>query len=111
MAVGPEAPTIPTFEEARHLVENQAARPESFNVTSYAGSIVVGTRAVNLDALSSSTVLFSWDTTGVSPGSYDIRIETSAVPHDANLTANTYSAGSVLLSTPELRCQPMRMQS
>ena len=81
-------------------VENQAARPESFNVTSYAGSIVVGTRAVNLDALSSSTVLFSWDTTGVSPGSYDIRIETSAVPHDANLTDNTYSAGSVLLSTP-----------
>jgi molybdopterin molybdotransferase len=26
MAVGPEAPTIPTFEEARHLVENQAAQ-------------------------------------------------------------------------------------
>ena len=81
-------------------VENQGARPESFNVTAYAGSVVVGTTHWSLQALSSEWVSFTWNTTGVAPGSYEIRIEISSEQNEANLTDNTLTAGSVLLSVP-----------
>ncbi|MDH5389639.1 MAG: hypothetical protein OEX10_00600, partial [Candidatus Bathyarchaeota archaeon] len=68
------SPTIVTQGEVVSidvLVENQGTQSETFNVTCYCDSGVVGTQLVtNLSAGDSTTLTFLWDTTGVPPGDY-----------------------------------------
>ncbi len=55
------------------VAENQGTQTETFNVTCYFDTGVVGTLLVtNLAAGNNITLNFSWDTTGVTPGTYNI---------------------------------------
>ncbi|MCP8305063.1 MAG: DUF11 domain-containing protein [archaeon] len=55
------------------VVENQGTQKESFDVTCYFDTSVIGTQRVNnLPAGHSRTLYFVWDTTGVPPDTYDI---------------------------------------
>lgn len=56
------------------VVKNQGNQEESFDVTCYFDTSVIGTQTVNnLPAGQSETLYFVWDTTGVLPGTYDIK--------------------------------------
>ena len=54
------------------VVENQGNFTETFNVTAYANSTVIGSENVTLTAGSSATVTFTWDTSGFAKGNYTI---------------------------------------
>lgn len=56
------------------VVENVGTHAESFNVTCYADTIVIGTQLVtDLAAGHQATLNFDWDTTGVASGIYAIK--------------------------------------
>lgn len=55
------------------VVSNNGNTPETFDVTVYYDSNVIGTQTVtNLAPFSSTTLTFNWDTTGVPPATYAI---------------------------------------
>lgn len=78
-------------------VKNNGDYAETFSVTTYYDSNVIGTQAVNnLPAVSQSTLTFTWDTTGVEPDiTYTTKAEAASVPGETNLTNNVFIDGSV----------------
>jgi len=82
-------------------VVNRGSQPESFDVSAYAGSVLVGTRAVtDLAAGASQDISFSWDTSNAAPGSYPLRVEASPVPDETNIANNVASGLTVRLAPP-----------
>lgn len=82
-------------------VQNMGDLPETFNVSVYATSILVGTTTVtNLAVGSSKNLSFQWDTMSESPGSYPIEIVADPVWGELDLADNIYDAGTVLLYAP-----------
>ncbi len=80
-------------------VANQGTQAESFDARAYAGVLLVGTQAVaNLAAGASRSLSFSWDTTGVSPASYPIRVEASALVGETDLADNAFADGTVTVN-------------
>ena len=83
------------------IVQNQGTRPESFNVSAYAGSIIVGTILVDhLAAGAFASLPFAWDTSGLDPGSYVIRIEATPVANETNISDNEFEDGTIVLYLP-----------
>jgi hypothetical protein len=70
---------------------------ESFNVSAYADSNLIGTTPVTGLASDTEVALtFQWNTTGVtSCHNYTIRGEASIVPHEFNTTNNNFTDGSI----------------
>jgi len=74
-----QTPSPTTVAQGAHVsisvgVQNQGTQSESFDVTCYFDTGVVGTQHVtNLAAGHSTTLTFDWDTTGVPPGTYAIK--------------------------------------
>jgi uncharacterized repeat protein (TIGR01451 family) len=74
-----QTPSPTTVTQGAHVsisvvVQNQGTQSESFDVTCYFDTGVVGTQHVtNLAAGHSTTLTFDWDTTGVPPGTYAIK--------------------------------------
>jgi len=82
------------------VVENQGTETETFDVTSYYGSVAIGTQPVTeLAADTSETLTFSWDTTGLE-GTYTIKAEASVVPDETDTADNTLTDGTVTVSAP-----------
>jgi probable HAF family extracellular repeat protein len=82
-------------------VSNQGTRPETFQVSAYAGPNLVGTTAVtDLAAGAARGVSFTWDTSSATAGSYRTRVEAAFVYNETNLGNNVHAAGTVLLSLP-----------
>ena len=82
-------------------VENQGTRTETFNVSAFAGSILIGTSTVtNLTPSAAQYVSFSWDTSGVPPDSYQIQIEASHVQNETDLSDNTVLGSTVAIHPP-----------
>ncbi len=73
-------------------VQNRGGYAESFNVTVYANSAVVGVQSVSLDANSTMVLHFSWDTSGLGKGDYTISALASIVPNEANTADNSFAA-------------------
>lgn len=62
-------------------VENQGTFPETFNVTAYANTTIIGKQLVNNLAPSAQTTLkFPWNTAGYALGNYTISAEADVVP-------------------------------
>jgi hypothetical protein len=70
---------------------------ETFNVTVYYDSTIIGTQTVaDLAPHENITLAFIWDTTGVEPCyTYVTSAEASQVPYEINLENNVYIGGSV----------------
>ena len=80
-------------------VENQGNFKETFTVTtSYTLWIdpVIGTQTVTLASGASTTLTFTWDTTGVS-GYCTLRATASVVSGETDTTDNTYTDGTVCI--------------
>jgi len=74
-------------------VQNRGGWAESFNVTVYANSIVVGVQHISLDANSLAVLQFSWSTSGLGKGDYTISASASVVPGEVNTADNSFVAG------------------
>ena len=68
-------------------VENQGSNAVSFNVTTYANSTEINSREVTLASGNSTTLTFTWNTTGIAKGKYII-------------AANMFIDGWVIVTIP-----------
>jgi hypothetical protein len=73
---------------------------ETFNVTVYAGSQVIGVQSVSLDSDSSAYVTFAWNTAGLANGDYTISASASIVPGEVNTADNTMLADNIVTILP-----------
>jgi len=81
--------------------KNLGMTTETFDVTAYYGSSAIGTQTITgLIPGASSTLLFAWSTTGVSPKNYTISASTSAVAGDVNPSNNSLNDGQVHVKIP-----------
>ncbi len=80
------------------VVQNQGTVLDTTTATAYAGTASLGNQAATLAAGASATVTFTWDTTGVAPGSYPVRAEASVVPGETDTGDNLLADGTVTVS-------------
>jgi len=72
-------------------VANEGINPETFTVTAYYGSNVIGTQTVtNLASTLSKTLTFEWNTAGIAKGAYTIKAE-------ASLATDLYLSNNILV--------------
>ncbi len=81
---------------AKVTVENRGTFSETFDVTTYYNSSIIGTKSVtDLEPLTQTTLSFQWNTTGLlTYVSYVISAETSIIPGDINTTNNNIVYGT-----------------
>jgi PKD repeat protein len=73
---------------------------ESFDVKAHYDGNLIGTiPIVNLPSDGETTIIFHWNTTGVTEGNYTISAEATTVPFEFNLTNNYLSDGRVQIFT------------
>lgn len=81
-------------------VQNQIGSDADVNVIVNANSQVIGTLPLFLPSGSSSTLSFTWNTTGETFGNYTISAYTSTVPGENNTANNPYIGGWVVVTIP-----------
>jgi len=82
-------------------VENHGDLLESFNVTTYAGGTIVGTKTVaNLFPTANSLLTFTWNTTGWVKGNYTISAYAWPVLNETDTLDNSRIDGTVLITIP-----------
>jgi hypothetical protein len=82
-------------------VQNQGNFTETFNVTAFASGKVFGSLLnVKLSNGTSTTITFTWNTTGFAMGNYTINATATPVPRETDTTDNTYVDGKVQITIP-----------
>ncbi|MGD0495334.1 MAG: PQQ-binding-like beta-propeller repeat protein [Candidatus Bathyarchaeia archaeon] len=76
-------------------VANQGSYTETFNVTTYANATIIGSENVTLPAGSSTTVTFTWDTTGFAYGNYTLSAYAWPVLGEISIADNNFIGGTV----------------
>jgi parallel beta-helix repeat protein len=79
-------------------VTNQGNKIEAFNVTAYANTTVIQTESVLLTSGSSTTITFTWDTTGFVKGNYTISAYAIPLQGEKDTDDNTFIDGTVLVT-------------
>jgi len=82
------------------VVENQGDTNETFDVNCYANTTTIESTTVTLTNGNSTTLIFSWNTTGVDKGNYTIRAEASVVSDEIDIVDNTCIHGMVMVTIP-----------
>jgi outer membrane protein assembly factor BamB len=77
------------------VVENQGTKAETFDVSAFYDSNLFSAQTLVLAAHASTALTFTWDTTGVTKGSYLIKAAASIVPEEIDTVDNTYIDGPV----------------
>jgi parallel beta-helix repeat protein len=82
-------------------VANFGQNAETFNVTAYANSIVIGTQLiVNLSAASTTTLTFLWNTTGLTHDNYTLSAYAWPVSGETYTTDNNFTGSSAYVTIP-----------
>ena len=81
-------------------VENQGDYTESFNISAYANSTIIQTQTITLSGGNSTTIVFSWNTTGYAKGNYIMSAVADTILGETETADNTYTYGTVLLTIP-----------
>ena len=68
---------------------------ETFNLTAYANTTVISQTEVSLSSRNSATITFTWDTTGVTLGTYTLKAQASIVPGETDIADNILIDGQV----------------
>ena len=79
-------------------VENPGNYTETFNITAYYNATSVNTTEVTLTSGNSTTVSFTWNTTGVAKGNYTISAYAHPVPSEVDIADNNFTYGSVVVA-------------
>jgi len=87
-----------TLVKINVTIANQGVFTEIFNVTVYANSTSIASQAGTLTSGNSTTVTFTWNTTGFAKGYYTIKATADTVPGETDTTDNTYTFGTVVVS-------------
>jgi parallel beta-helix repeat protein len=81
------------------IVANQGDYTETFNVTAYANTTVIGTLTVNNMPNVTSTVLtFTWNTTGFAKGNYTVSAVADTLLGETDTVDNTFTDGWVVVA-------------
>jgi len=82
-------------------VGNRGTQSETFDVSAYAGTVLVGrTTVTDLGPGADQDITFLWNTANDEPGSYPLHVEASPVPHETRLSNNARSGVTVNLVPP-----------
>jgi len=80
-------------------VKNKGFYFETFNVIAYANTTIIDTLAnVTLTSGTSTTVTFTWNTTGFAKGNYTISANATTVPGETNTADNNKTDGWVVVT-------------
>ena len=79
---------------------NQGNYTETFNVTSYANTTAIGTQMINLTSGNSTTIAFTWDTTGYAKGNYTVWAYAKPVSGETDTADDTFTYGTVTITIP-----------
>jgi parallel beta-helix repeat protein len=83
------------------MVFNYGTHAETFNVTAYANTTVIGTIAgITLLSRNSTTVNFTWNTTGFAEGNYTIKACAIPVDGETDTEDNNYTNGWIIVTIP-----------
>ncbi|MFQ6073904.1 MAG: S8 family serine peptidase, partial [Candidatus Bathyarchaeia archaeon] len=78
------------------VIRNEGSMVETFDVTAYYNATAIETKGIaNLAPGEEVTLMFSWNTAGVSAGNYTISAEADAVPGEVDVADNAYANGMV----------------
>jgi hypothetical protein len=78
-------------------VQNQGDSFETFNITTYAKSEIIGTQQASLNSGVTTIIPFSWNTTGYSKGDYVISASASPVSGELDLADNNRTTDMVVV--------------
>jgi hypothetical protein len=81
-------------------VENHGNFTETFNVTVYANTTAIATQTVTLSNGHSTTIIFTWNTTGYAKGNYTIKAYAWPVRGEIHTADNTLVYGLVIVTIP-----------
>ena len=79
-------------------VENQGDFAETFNITLYANTSTIETKQITLINGASTTIAFTWNTTGFDKGNYTIWAYAWPVPGETDIEDNTFIDGLVVVA-------------
>ncbi|MEM1540757.1 MAG: CARDB domain-containing protein [Candidatus Bathyarchaeia archaeon] len=79
-------------------VVNQGSVPETFDVKLYANTTMIGTKTISLENGTSTTLTFTWNTTGYAKGNYTIKAEAGPVQGETEIGDNTLVDGWVFVT-------------
>lgn len=85
---------------ANCTVRNEGDLSETLNVTVYVNSTFILSRVLTLQGRSSSTFIFTWNTTGYAYGQYDVGAMTNATQGGTGAEYNAYIDGPVFVTIP-----------
>jgi peptide/nickel transport system substrate-binding protein len=77
---------------------NQGDFTETFNVTVYANTTTIETKEVTLTSENSTTITFTWNTTGFAKGNYTISAVADTVPGEMDTADNNCSGGWIRIT-------------
>jgi hypothetical protein len=73
---------------------------ETFNVTAYANGTAIATKEITMMNGTSTTITFTWNTTGFAYGNYTISAYAWPVPGETNPANNNRTGGTVKVTIP-----------
>jgi hypothetical protein len=79
-------------------IQNQGDYTETFDITLYANTTAIATQTVTLGSVSSTTLTFTWDTTGFAKGNYTISAYATPVLGETDMADNRKEDGWVVIS-------------
>jgi len=79
-------------------IRNYGVDTENFNITAYANTTVIQIKNVTITTGNSTTIAFTWNTTGVPYGNYTISANVTVVPGETYTTDNNYTDGLVVVT-------------
>jgi len=81
-------------------VTNQGDFTETFNVTVYANTTAIQTKTLTLTSQNSTTITFTWNTSGFVKGNYTIWAYAWPVAGETDKADNTFTDGWVIVTIP-----------
>jgi hypothetical protein len=79
-------------------VTNKGEFTETFNVTLYANTTTIETKQVTLTSLNSTTISYTWNTSGFAKGNYTIWAYAWRVQGETHMADNTFTDGWVFVA-------------
>jgi len=80
--------------------ENQGDLTETFNVTVYGNTTIIGTKGIVLTSGNSANIPFTWNTTGWDIGNYTVSANATILPNETDTNDNIYVNGMVTVRLP-----------
>jgi hypothetical protein len=81
-------------------LENQGGHPESFSVTVSVGSTSIKNLTLSLSNGTTTSVSFTWNTTGFAYGNYTLVANAAQIGGEVDIEDNTYSLCWILVAIP-----------